>query len=69
VNTSGSVIKGPPSSGQHFKTGISARDGFSLNINSLHGPDLTVFGMKEDIAASFGSAFSLSMNVAGISAG
>ena len=44
VKTSGSVMKGPPSSGQHFKIGRMSSDGLSISTTSWHGAFLTYFG-------------------------
>ncbi len=67
VNTMGSVINLPPSSGHVFRIGKISRDGLSLTITSLQGPDLTDLGMKSESFLSFGRAFSFSMILVGIS--
>ena len=65
MNTIGSVMKGPPSSGQHFRMGISSSVPPSFTT-SWHGPLLSVFGIRSLRRPSIGSIFSVSSMPAGI---
>ena len=65
VKTSGSVMKGPPSSGQHFRIGSSSSVPSRCTI-SWHGASFTVFGIRSRSRATIGSIFSASMIPAGI---
>jgi hypothetical protein len=56
VKTIGSVMNGPPSSGQHFKIGISSSVPPSFTT-SWHGPLLTVLGIRSFRRPSIGSIF------------
>ena len=67
VCTQGSVIKRPPSCGQHFRIGNAFRSKPSRRMTSLHGASfaLTVFGNALVSAPSCGSIFSLSSKPSG----
>ncbi len=65
VNTSGSVMKRPPSSGQHFRIGRSSRVP-SRRTTSWQGASLTVFGIRSRSRPTIGSIFSASMMPSGI---
>ncbi len=65
VITHGSVIKRPPSCGQHCRMGKSSREKFSFLMTSLHGPVATILGKNLPISASMGSIFSFSRKPSG----
>src|SRR6266852_4065886 len=68
VNTSGNVIKRPPSCGQHFRIGKSKRlTSVPFCMTSLQGPDFTFFGKNDPSSASFGSILTMSKNPCGVS--
>src|SRR5947208_12660030 len=68
VNTSGKVMKRPPSCGQHFKMGKSKRlISLPFCTISLHAPVFTLFGKNDPSSASFGSILTLSKNPCGVS--
>ena len=58
-------MKRPPSCGQHFITGSSAKEKFSRSMTSLTGPVFTVLGKKDPTSASLGSILTLSKNPSG----
>ena len=67
VNTIGSVMYGPPSSGQQCSTGISFKfTAAPLRMTSLQGPPETILGKKAPISASFGSIFNLPSSPSGM---
>src|SRR5580765_2143087 len=59
VNTSGSVMKRPPSSGQHVRIGISSSEP-SLRTTSWHGASFTVFGNRSLRRLTSGASLSAS---------
>src|ERR1039458_10547712 len=65
VITQGSVMKRPPSFGQHLRMGKSSNEKLSRLITSLHGPVATVLGKNLPISASIGSIFTLSRKPCG----
>ena len=65
-NTIGSVMKGPPSSGQQCRTGSSRSEKLSLRITSLQSPSFTILGKKAPTSASFGSIFSFPIKPSGM---
>ena len=65
VNTIGSVMYRPPSSGQHFRIGISSSVPFFFTT-SWQAALLTVFGIRSFRRASIGSIFRVSSMPAGI---
>jgi hypothetical protein len=66
VMTSGIVMNGPASCGQHVSTGSSPRSTASpVATTSWHGADLTVFGNTAASSVTFGSARSLSSRPSG----
>ena len=65
VITSGSVMNGPPSSGQVFRIGSSSRPP-SIFTTSWHGASLTVFGIRSVSRLTSGISFSASMKPLGI---
>ena len=58
LKTSGSVTKGPPSSGQQVRIGSRSRSG-SSSQTSWQGPSLTIFDENEASSRSLPSAFIL----------
>ena len=59
LNTSGRVMKGPPSSGQHVRIGSRSRSG-SVSHTSWQGPSRTVLAENEASSRSFPSALTFS---------
>ena len=65
VNTSGSVMNRPPSSGQHFRIGSSSSVAFS-RTTSWQAASLMVFGIRSFSRAIAGSIFNASTMPCGI---